>query len=146
MSRNTFNSNNWTNRAIKYGLRKHYAGKQLTLSGTVWAPKDIVAAFDAEEEQAREAKRLHILWLSAVQTLRGTVRTNHQLRLNIKAAMRVTHGLASQVYGDFGFKKREPQLPTAATKLAAVEKRAATRELLGTKGKRQRAKIKGSPG
>jgi hypothetical protein len=145
MSRNTYVSNYATNEAIKRGLSKYYAGKSLMLGGTSWQAKDIVAAFDAEHAHAAEAERLHVQWLEAVQTFRKTVQTNHRIRLNIKAAMRASHGPESAVYATFGFNPRERQKPTVQTALAAVEKRRATRAARGTKGPRQRAKIKAPP-
>lgn len=146
MSRNTLISNLASNEAIKRGLSKHYPGKTLMLNGIAWREKDIVAAFDAEEAQTKEVERLWIKWRGAVRTLRATVATNHQIRLNIKAAMRATHGAQSEVFAEFGFEAHTPHKPTLATTVAAIEKRAATRAARGTKGKRQRAKIKATSG
>jgi hypothetical protein len=143
MSRDTYRSNRVLNDAIKLGLSKYYAGKSLMLAGKTWQSKDIVAAFDTEEAQRAAAERLHILWLDAVRVLRATVQANHRLRLDIKATIRANHGASSATFATFGFDEKEPRKPTVQTVKEAVEKRAATRAARGTKGKRQRAKIKG---
>jgi hypothetical protein len=54
-------------------------------------------------------------------------------------------GKASPVLGDFGYTTKTAQKPSAAIKAVAVEKRAATRAARHTQGKRQKAKITGTP-
>jgi hypothetical protein len=143
MSRNTASAIIGANRSIKYGLRKHHDGETFVLNGEKWSVAKLIGALDAEDAQFRTAKRARGVWLLEVAQLRKRIRTNHVLRLAIRAFVELRHGSASEALRDYGFKPRKRKKPSIETMRRAVEKRRATRAARGTMGPRQRKKIKG---
>jgi hypothetical protein len=70
--------------------------------------------------------------------------TRRAADVGLKAWITTQFGAKSSQAQELGFSQTKPQEKTAETKFVAVQKMLATREARGTKGKRQREKIKGT--
>lgn len=134
------------NKAIATGLRKHFAASNvLRIDGKRWTVKMLLAALAHEEAQLAARRRARGVWLSTSRSVQQTIKANHKLRVNMRIVIGSTLGPHSAACGDFGFVFRKRGKQTGAARVAAADKRAATRVARGTTGTRQRAKIKGVP-
>ncbi len=79
--------------------------------------------------------------LEARDSAEATRRATDQ---GLKAWITTQFGAGSPEAQELGFTSTNPRAKTAETKFVAVQKMLATREARGTKGKRQREKIKGT--
>ena len=127
------------------GVQKHFATTPtLALDGTPTTPKDAMAALqdaiDAIDRAATAEKTFH----DAVAAQKAAVTTGKALLAALNGLVTNQLGSTEAVLGDFGFTARKRQVPSEATKAAAVAKRAATRSARHTMGKRQKAKVKGA--
>ena len=127
------------------GVQKHFASTPtVALAGTPMAPKDIVTSLqgviDALDQSSVASKAFH----DAVTVQRAALAKGNALLKALKMLVQNQLGSGQEVLGDFGFPIPTRKTPTEETKAAAVAKRAATRAARGTKGKRQKAKIKGT--
>jgi hypothetical protein len=133
------------NKAIAAGLRKHYAGKTLIIDGKKWTATALLAALADEQAQLAARAAARATWRSISRQARKTVKANHALRVHLRLAIGAYHGKYSEVAGDFGFVFSKRRKQTGLAKVAAAEKRSATRAARRTMGSRQRAKIVGAP-
>lgn len=127
------------------GVQKHFASTPtLALAGTSMAPKDIVASLqgviDAVDRSGATSKTFH----DAVTAQHAALAKGNAILKALKMLVQNQLGSSQEVFGDFGFPIPTRKTPSEETKAAAVAKRAATRAARGTKGKRQKAKIKGA--
>ncbi len=124
------------------GTQKHFAqAPTIALDGTPTAPKDVIAALqgaiDAIDVAAVAEKAFH----DAVVAEHAALVKGRATLAALKRTVKVVLGGAEGTQGDFGFTTRKRQVPKAATKAEAVNKRAQTRKAHGTMGKRQKAKV-----
>jgi hypothetical protein len=127
------------------GVEKHFASTPtLAVAGTPMTPKDIVASLqgviDVIDRTGTTGKAFH----DAVAAQRAALAKGNAFLKALKMLVQNQLGSSQAVLGDFGFQIPTRQRPTEETKAVAVVKRAATRVARGTKGKRQKAKIKGT--
>jgi hypothetical protein len=126
------------------GVQKHFGGTPtIVLDGKPMAPGALVATFQAAIKGIDDA-------VTAEQAFHDTVAAQNAAIAAARAGLRALKklvesqlGSASAIFGDFGFPIPTRKTPTEATKAAAVAKREATRAARGTRGKRQKAGIKG---
>jgi type I site-specific restriction endonuclease len=126
------------------GVQKHFATTPtLVLDGTPTTPKDVIAtlqgAIDAIDTAAAAEKAFH----DTVTAQRAAISTGNALLKALKMLVQNQLGSPQGALGDFGFTTRARQTPNEATKAAAVAKRAATRAVRHTMGKRQKANVTG---
>lgn len=144
MNTNKDNTVNRLRQAIA-GVEKHFASMPtLALAGAPVTPKDVVASLqgviDAIDRTGVSSKAFH----DAVTAQRAALAKGKALLKALKMLVQNQLGSSQAVLGDFGFQIPTRKTPTEETKAAAVVKRAATRAARGTKGKRQKAQIKGT--
>jgi hypothetical protein len=133
-------------RKVQAGLKKYYTNVNLTLAGTSYTPsalQDILQADVAADDASTMAREK---WLTAVKAAQDVhLRTNPVVRA-IAAQVRAQHGetqASGDILAEFGFAPRKVAPRTVDDKASAVAQLRATREARGTKGKRQKAKVKG---
>lgn len=126
------------------GVRKHFRGdEEITLEQETYTFDEIVAIFEehlamlgAIDFHARERS----IAIAEEAKLEPKVRA---LALALKTHMSSRMGKESPRLREFAFKPaKKPHVPVE-TKLRAIEKRAETRKLRHTMGKKQRRRIKG---
>ena len=127
------------------GVEAHFASTpSLALDGTPTTPKELVAtlqvAIDSIDRAATAEKAFH----DAVAAQHAAITTGKARLAALRGLVTNQLGSTEAVLGDFGFTARKRQVPTEATKAAAVAKRAATRTARHTMGKRQKSKVKGT--
>jgi hypothetical protein len=127
------------------GLIKHAALLNFGPPGLVESPLALAARFREHLDAMRAVERREAAW-------RDALRREAKIEAGIKDLMARLARLLSGVLGvdapvlrDFGLKPATKPKVSVETKRRAVEKRAATRRLRGTMGRRQRKKVKGSP-
>jgi hypothetical protein len=126
------------------GVKKHFASSPaIVLDGASTTPDAVTALFqtaiDAIDRSTVAEKAFHDAVAAqneAVATARVTFAALTQL---VKSQL----GSTAAILGDFGIPVPTRQVPTQATKAAAVAKRDATRKARSTAGKRQKAKVTG---
>jgi hypothetical protein len=126
------------------GVQKHFAQvPSLVLDGASTPPAALTATFQSAIDAVAKAT-------AAEQAFHDSVAAQDAAMASAKTSLAALHSLVKSqlgstetVLGDFGFTAPKRQMPSEATKAAAVVKRAATRAARGTKGKRQKAAIKG---
>ena len=125
------------------GIAKHFATTPtLVIDGTTTATKDVVAtlqgAIDAIDAAAAASKAFH----DATAAQHAAIAKGDTLLTALKTLVTSQLGSAGSVLGDFGFTNPTRTVPDAATKAAAVAKRAATRAARHTMGKVQRLPLR----
>jgi hypothetical protein len=135
-------------RKIMAGLQKHFASANLTLAGTSFTPSALQAFLQADVDANDASTLAREKWLTTVQSARETdAKTNPVVRA-IESQVKAVYGEAQNagdILAEFGFSPRKRVVMTADTKAAAAAKVRATRAKRGTMGKRQKAKVKGTP-
>jgi hypothetical protein len=127
------------------GVQKYfYKTPTLTLGGTPTKTTAVIATLQggitAIDDAVAAATAFHTATAAQAAPLAAANALLTELLMLVKNQL----GSTAAVLGDFGFAVPTRQEPTEATKAAAVAKRAATRVARGTKGKRQKASIKGT--
>jgi hypothetical protein len=119
-----------------------YPAKTFPLGGKIWKSNDLVSVFQAAIDAINAGSTDKITWQASVAKEKTTKALAQSVFGALKGYIAVAEGRKSDPYKTFGFAPA-PAVPTPAAKVAAAEKRAATREARGTLGKRQRKAIKG---
>ncbi len=127
------------------GLKKHFgSAPTLLIEGKAMKPDDVIAqlqgAIDAIDASIAAEAAFH----AQVDAQRAAIATARVLVRGLKGTVRTQLGTSLAVQTDFGFVEKTPKVLTPEEKAAAVAKGKATRAARGTKGPRQKAKIKGS--
>ena len=114
------------------------------LLGTAYAPADLTKLLQSQIASATNIAVLRAQLTDAVQADRALATKVTALIRALKAFVINAFGNTSEVLGDFGFASTKTQPKNPVTKVVAAEKALATRKARGTKGKRQKEKIKGT--
>jgi hypothetical protein len=134
-------------RKVKAGLQKYFANGNLTLVGTSYTPAALQALLQADIDANDASTMAREKWLTTVKSARDVdSRTNPVLRA-IAAQVKAQYGdtqNAGDILAEFGFSPRKTVVKTVDVKAAAAAKVRATRKARGTKGKRQKATVKGA--
>jgi hypothetical protein len=130
---------------VAAGTAKRITGAT-TLGGVVYTPAALGAVFADANAAIDRAAALHKEWQDQVAAARAAVKTAAAVFLLLRSYLVGQYGAnANAVLDDFGMDAPKPRGPkTVATKLAAAQKRAATRALRHTMGKVQRKSVKGT--
>jgi hypothetical protein len=126
------------------GVQKHFGTiPTIVLGGTPTAPSALVATLQAAIKGIDDAT-------TAEKAFHDTVAAQNTALVAARAGLKALKtlvesqlGSTASIFGDFGFTVPTRKTPDEATKAAAVAKREATRAARGTRGKRQKAGIKG---
>jgi hypothetical protein len=140
-NRNTFVS---SLRQAMAGVLKHFAqAPTIVLDGASTQPAAVNATFQTAIDAVAKATAAEQAFHDAVAEQHAAIASAKASLAALQSLVKSQLGSTETVLGDFGFTTPKPQTPSEATKAAAVVKRKATREARGTKGKRQKAAIKG---
>jgi hypothetical protein len=127
------------------GIRKHFASAPtLMLGGTPTSPNDAIATLQGTIDAIDKATAAEQAMHEAVTAKNAAMAKSSAALGDLKTLVKAQLGSSASVFADFGFQAPSRQAPTEATKAAAVAKRAATRKVRQTLGKRQKAKLTGT--
>jgi hypothetical protein len=144
MSKTNISARQNADRVLIAGITKHLSNvTSVMCDGTSYSPPQIVVLLQAEIAATDDVSPAHAAWLASVAAQKTATNTVKPIKSALRSFVEAMFGTSSPVLADFGYTK-QAQTPTVAVKAVAVEKRANTRELRGTKGKRQKAEIKGT--
>jgi hypothetical protein len=131
------------NRKIVGAIKEHLSGS-VTLEGVKYAPATLAKMFQNGIDIADATDKAAKSWHLAVATEKGNTQELSGVQTSLRNYVSATFGETGTEFADFGFAPRAVTVVDAATKAAAVQKRAATRFARGTGGKRQKEGIKGT--
>ncbi|HEV3191241.1 MAG TPA: hypothetical protein VGY54_12120 [Polyangiaceae bacterium] len=131
--------------ALVKGIDTDLAGVDpFLLDGTLHARAQLLARFQAALDAFVSVKSARTALLQAVANQKAALAQTRPLRAGMKRFLQIQFGPSSPKLQDFGFTPaRIPSTPVK-TKAEAKVKSAATRAARGTKGKKQRANIRGN--
>jgi hypothetical protein len=119
----------------------------MTMGGKAYAPAAVVALLQAALAAVTQSSNSKAAWLADVQTERNQLTALGPVLRYIKTYVTTYFGDtqdAAQKLDVFGYSPRKPRSVTVAMKAEAAELGKATRIARGTKGPKQKAKIKGT--
>ena len=121
----------------------HFTGATtFTFGGVDYKAKGIQQLLQTRIDLAAETDAAKAKWLTAAAAEQEKTTECETVLLALKSHLVTAYGKQSAIVADFGFTPKRRQ-PTAETAAKAVLKREATRKARGTRGKRERLKIKG---
>jgi hypothetical protein len=135
------------NNKISDGVDKYFSKvKSLTVGGTTFTPKSLVAVLNAENDASSAVDSTRAQLGDQVVTHRTAKAKAKALRSALKVFILGTYGKeAVQMLGDFGMSvPKATGKRTVETKAQAVAQAKATREARHTMGKKQKQLIKGT--
>ena len=125
------------------GIGAHFTGATtFTFGGVDYKAKEIQQLLQSRIDAASTTAASRAKWVTAVAAEKEKTTESESVLLALKNHLLTTYGAKSQLVADFGFTPKQKQT-TAKTTADAVVKREATRKARGTRGKRQKASIKG---
>ena len=120
----------------------------ITLSGTSYTPATLIATLQKGIDTSKTSVNSKAKWIADVQVERNTYAELGPVLRYIKAFVTAQFGdtqSSAQKLEDFGLSPRKARSKNVAVKADAATKGRATRVARATKGKKQKAKIKGTP-
>ncbi len=132
------------------GIQKYFMTlPQIPLGGTTYTPAALVDRLQKGLAAIKQSSNAKAAWLADVQTQRNTLAELGPVLRYIKAFVIAQFGDtqdSSTKLEDFGLSYRKTRSKNVEVKVEAVGKVRATRVARSTRGKKQKAKIKGTPG
>jgi len=125
---------------VAVALKKHFNRKSLVLSSVTWKSDALIKRLEEQAALLRASDQAHAAWKHAVKVQVKDAAEVRKLLRNIQTYVSATCGLEGPIFGDFGFTR--PPKKTLASKVAAVEKRRATRAARHTLGKKQKLAVR----
>jgi hypothetical protein len=126
------------------GIQKHFAGTPtLVLDGKTVPTANVLTTLTGATTAIDGATTAEKAFHDAVAAQDAAVAAALALLVDLKTLVVNQFGKKAAATVDFGFAPGTRKTPDAATKAAAVEKRASTRAARGTKGPRAKKAIKG---
>jgi hypothetical protein len=126
-------------------LKKYVKAKTaVTVDGESMKPADLVAAYQAAVDTRAALIPQRASYKKALAARDSAEVTRQVIDKKLKVWVMNQFGATSQVAEEFGFLPTKVAEKSAETKANAVLKMRATRAARGTKGKRQKEKIKGT--
>jgi hypothetical protein len=127
------------------GLQKHFANTAtLSFGGNSHTPAEIQTALSNRTAATAATAAATTAFHNAVAAEQETRSTTQKLVADFRAFALATFGDDLEALSDFGLKPRKKAVRTPETQVTAAQKALATRKARGTKGKRQKAAIKGT--
>jgi hypothetical protein len=120
-----------------------YLHDPIVIDGVKHTPAELAKVFQDGIDLADATDAAEKQWRAAVAAERAKMKELSSIQARLRGYVALTYGSASTELADFGFAPKTPKAVDATTKAEAVKKRAATRALRHTMGKRQRQEIKG---
>jgi hypothetical protein len=111
-------------------------------NGRAYSSPEMVERLDAHAAAVEEVEQLQVQLKLAIAR-RDALRTETKgIVTGLRGYLAAVFGETSSEYIDLGFEPKKPRTTTAAAQAAGVAKRAATRIVRKTMGKKQRKKIR----
>jgi hypothetical protein len=130
------------------GIQKYFANlPTIDLAGTSRTPADLIAMLQKALDAIKQSSNAKAAWLAEVQTERNVLQEISPVLRYIKAFVVSKFGDtvdSGQKLEDFGYTPRKVPAKKVAVKAGAIAQGQATRVARATKGKKQKAKIKGA--
>jgi hypothetical protein len=124
------------------GIQKHFKGKKfITLKGAQVNLAKLVTALQASIDAGKDTDAKRTVYLEASKTSKAADAAVDPTTLVFSDYLQST--MSAKDLADFGLKAKTRAVPDAATKAAAVKKRAATRAARGTMGPKEKRKVVG---
>ena len=112
-------------------------GKQLT-------PADIIQVIQARTQASKAVDAGKAAWQNVVKANKNELASTRVFLTRVRQALLVMFASSIDTLADFGLTPRKQRAPKPPVKVAAAVKAKATRAARGTKGKKQKAQIKGT--
>jgi len=116
----------------------------LLIDGRQLKPADVVQVVQARLDASKAVEADKATWQSAVKANKDERAKTRVFMTQVRQALLVMFASSIDILADFGLTPRKQRAPKPPAKVAAAQKAKATREARGTKGKKQKAKIKGA--
>ncbi len=116
----------------------------LPLGATTYTPGSLAAFIQSRIDAANAVNTTKASWLAAVKTYEAINAQAKVVVSDLRYLVMAAFGPTSPKLADFGFKPPNLAVLNSEQKAAAAQKRLATRLARQTRGKRQKAKIKGT--
>jgi hypothetical protein len=116
----------------------------LLIDGKQLKPVDIVQVIQDRINATKAVDAGKATWLSAVKANKDGRAKTRAFMAQVRQAVLVMFASSIDILADFGLAPRKVRAPKPPVKVAAADKAKATRAARGTKGKKQKAKIKGA--
>jgi hypothetical protein len=127
------------------GIQEHLASlTAITVAGQSMAPADIVKLYQARVASGQAVIAAETAKLGASQADVSEVKQTAAFASAFRKMVQAMYANNPTILADFGLKPPAVSKPTAATKVAAVAKRKATRAARHTMGPKQKAAIHGT--
>jgi len=114
------------------------------IDGKKVTPADVIQVAQACVAASKAAEASRAAWQTAVKADKDQRARASVFLTQVRQALLVMFASSIDSLADFGLAPRKRQAPKPPVKVEAATKAKATREARGTKGKRQKAKIKGA--
>jgi hypothetical protein len=124
------------------GLRKHGQRVMHNIPSELESLDKVIARFQEHLDAMDEVARREIAWRIALDREAKLETAIRKLVERVKLVIQGLFGVSSAILRDFGVKPAIRRKPSTATMKIAVEKRRATRKLLGTMGRQQKRRTK----
>jgi hypothetical protein len=130
-------------RKITAAIAEHLTGSAiLTLDGQPYKAKELQQMLQDRMDAVTAADALKAKWQVAIADADEKTKQVAGILPALRRHLLSTYGAKSQILADFGFTVK-PAKVTVEAKAEGVQKSRATRKARGTKGSKQKAKIKG---
>jgi hypothetical protein len=116
----------------------------LLIDGKQLKAADVVQVVQARLDASKAVETGKATWQSAVKANKDQRAKTRVFMTQVRQAVLVMFASSIDILADFGLAPRKQRTPKPPVKVAAADKAKATREARGTKGKKQKAKIKGA--
>jgi len=133
---------------VSAGIQKYFMNlPAIDLAGTNRTPADLIAILQRALDAIKQSSNAKAAWRAVVQTERNVLRETSPVLRYIKSFVISKFGDtqdSSKALEDFGYTPRKVPVKKVAVKAGAIEQGLATRVARATRGKKQKAKIKGT--
>jgi hypothetical protein len=127
------------------GFTRHEAEiGSVLIDGKKVSPADVIAAAQSRIAASKAADAAKATWQTAVKADKDVRASTRVFMTQVRQAVLVMFASSIDTLAEFGLVPRKQHAVKPPTKVVAAAKAKATREARGTKGKRQKAKIKGA--
>jgi hypothetical protein len=131
-------------RQLIKGVRKHWMkGGSMVFAQKTYTPGQVVDELQSFIDEQDRTAQARAAWRDQVKRERALEKKLGPLVSGIEYRVGALYKKDGTERSDFGIRKGKPGPKTLSVKAEMVVKAAATRKARGTKGKRQRSKIKG---
>ena len=145
MAKQNKSSRSDRNRKMIAGVEKHLSkATAVVVDGTSYAPADIVKVLKDSIDVADATAAATAAFHKATAVEKAANAKGDSLYRGLKQYLVTQYKLQPDALADFGIVLGNRQVPDASTVATAVVKRKATRAARHTKGKRQKANVKGA--